>query len=103
MIVYDYNKQRVVHRFKDRILSIKPMFNSDMNKYDEFYKLANDLKKISTKFPSNKFVAEVHNIPDDQYTAIKDDVAINDCFTDHINKFFYNVNVNAVIIAFKSY
>jgi hypothetical protein len=103
MEIYQYDQQRVVSRIDGKIQSIKPMYNTDNDRYTEFFSLANKLKELSSEFPKNKYVVEMHNIPDGQYENIKSDIGIGEHFTDHASKFFFNVNVNAVIIAHKIY
>lgn len=103
MDIHQYDRQRVVNRIDGRIQSIKPMYNEENNRYDEFFSLSNKLKAFADEFPKNKFAVEMHNIPEKQYENIKADVGIGEHFTDHAGKFFFNVNVNAVIIAYKEF
>lgn len=103
MNIYQYDRQRVINRIDGRICSIKPLYDEEDNRYNEFFSLANKLKELSQEFPKNKFAVEMHNIPDGQYDNIKADVGIGEHFTDHASKFFFSVNVNAVVIAHKEF
>jgi len=103
MKVYQFERQRIVNRTNSGVSSIKPLYESELNKFNDFFNIYNKLKELSSLFPQDKMVVEIQNVPEDQYEMIKEEIGIGENFTDHINKFFYNVNINAVIIVHKTY
>lgn len=103
MKIHQFERQRVVNREGGRIQSIKPTYQDEMNKYNTFYVLFEKLVLLSKDFPQEKFMIEINNTPEEQYEMIKADIGIGDNFTDHSEKFFYNVSVNAIIIVHKPY
>jgi len=97
--IYDFDRQRKVNRNpSNKIQSIKPIYDENLNKFNEFFKMLEELKGLSMTFPQQKIVAEMQNVPSNQYALLKDDVGIGEAFTDHSSKFFYQVNINCVMI-----
>ncbi len=80
-----------------------PLYREELNKYNDFYAITTELSSFSERFPQDKFVIEIQNVPEDQYEMLKSDIGLGENFTDHSNKFFYNVKVNAVVVVHKSY
>ena len=97
-IIYDYDRQRLVKRSDaDRIQSITPIYQDKHNKYNEFFQLSGKLKKLSDDHPENCFATDIYNVPPGQYQNLKDDIGIGDEFTEHEDRFYYQVNINCVI------
>ena len=103
-IEYDFSRQRIVRRNQSgKLISLYPIYNEDMNRYNEFFQMIQELKLLSGEFPQQKIIVEMQNVPSDQYENIKDLISIGEAFTDHIAKFFYQVNINCVIIVHEIY
>jgi hypothetical protein len=100
---YNFDRQAITNRENGKIKSIKPIYNEENNKYNDFVKLKQELDRLSKVFPQDKFVVEVQNVPEDQYQLIIDEYGIGDEFTNHVNKFYLQISINSVIIVHKQY
>ena len=97
-IIYDYARQRMVKRTSaGQIQSLTPIYNENNNKYNTFFSLVQKLKQLSKDFPEENLVANMYNVPSDQYQNLKDDIGIGDDFTEHEDLFYYQVNINCII------
>ena len=100
--IYNYDRQTVVSRDENgKIKSIKPIYKIDEDDIIKFNNLTEDMKIISEKYPDVKFAAEIINIEDNDFSIIKDALGFKPNFTDHASKFFFNTNLNSVIIGYK--
>lgn len=101
-VIYQEERNRIITLNKEgNIQSIKPLMVDD--KYSKFYVLVDRIKKLSEEFPTEKFYANLMNVPEIDYNKIKDDVGIGDEFIDHIDKFYFNVSRNGTVIAHKEF
>ena len=92
MKYYQFDKQRVVDRdSNDKIMSIMPIYEENNNKYNEFYDILNQLKNLSNKHKSIKFVVEINGVPEQDYRTIQDEIGFGNNYQDHVGKFFFNV------------
>ena len=103
METYNFDKQRVINREEGRIQSIKPLYNAENDKYNQFVLMYEHLSKMARKFPQDKIVVEIQNVPEDQYQLMIDEWGIGEQFTNHVNKFYLQVSINAVITVHKMY
>lgn len=103
MVIHDFKRQRKIHREGSKLVSLTPIYNEDLNKYNAFFKLYNQLKVMSEEFPQERIAIEMHNVPPDQFRFLKDEIGLGDAFTDHGSKFFFQVNINCMMIVFEQY
>ena len=103
METYNFDRQSVTSRENGKIKSIKPLYNAENDKYNQFVLMYEKLSKLSKQFPQDKIVVEIQNVPDNQYELMVDEWGIGEQFTNHVNKFYLQVGVNAVIVVHKTY
>ena len=101
-IIHQGDRNRViVLNDLGRIQSIKPLMTED--KYTRFYLLCEELKILSSKYPTERFIADLLHVPESDYQKIKDDIGYGEKMLDHIDKFYFNVSSNATVIAHKKF
>ena len=100
--IYNYERQTVVSRDSEgKIQSINPVYKQEDDDLMKFNALIEDMRKIANKYPDVKFATEMINIEDEDFALIKDGLGVNKNFTDHASKFYFNTNLNSVLIGYK--